>query len=199
MRKNCKELFLTFRIKPNTILVPTIIIDYRDSAAERVGFEPTVQLPIHMISSHAPSASRSSLRMKRSWQRRWPISRRKPEPEPLSAPNLRMGHRLCRDPTAAWKPAVTPGPPTVGAGDIGPITIVQARRPRLSKSRLPFSVVPGYAPRLCAVIPPIPFGSASHEPGPWRWIGPYPGSGAKFQSAHRRFQTTGPTRLIARR
>ena len=30
--------------------------------AERVGFEPTVELPLHMISSHAPSASRSSLR-----------------------------------------------------------------------------------------------------------------------------------------
>ena len=31
------------------------------SVAERVGFEPTVALPLHMISSHAPSATRSPL------------------------------------------------------------------------------------------------------------------------------------------
>ncbi len=30
--------------------------------AERVGFEPTVPLRVHMISSHAPSTTRSSLR-----------------------------------------------------------------------------------------------------------------------------------------
>jgi hypothetical protein len=35
------------------------------SCAERVGFEPTVRLPVHMISSHAPSASRSPLRVAR--------------------------------------------------------------------------------------------------------------------------------------
>ncbi len=32
-------------------------------SAERVGFEPTVQFPVHMISSHAPSASRSPLQV----------------------------------------------------------------------------------------------------------------------------------------
>jgi hypothetical protein len=31
------------------------------SRAEREGFEPSVRLPVHMISSHAPSASRSPL------------------------------------------------------------------------------------------------------------------------------------------
>ena len=29
--------------------------------AERVGFEPTVELPLHMISSHAPSTTQTSL------------------------------------------------------------------------------------------------------------------------------------------
>ena len=29
--------------------------------AERVGFEPTVRLRVHMLSRHAPSASRTSL------------------------------------------------------------------------------------------------------------------------------------------
>src|SRR5689334_9537860 len=32
-----------------------------DYVAEREGFEPSVRLPVHMISSHAPSASRSPL------------------------------------------------------------------------------------------------------------------------------------------
>jgi hypothetical protein len=31
--------------------------------AEREGFEPSVQLPVHMISSHAPSTTRTPLRM----------------------------------------------------------------------------------------------------------------------------------------
>jgi len=34
---------------------------YLGSLAEREGFEPSVRLPVHMISSHAPSASRSPL------------------------------------------------------------------------------------------------------------------------------------------
>ena len=33
----------------------------RGTPAEREGFEPSVQLPVHMISSHAPSATRSPL------------------------------------------------------------------------------------------------------------------------------------------
>ena len=33
------------------------------NSAEREGFEPSVQLPVHMISSHAPSASRSPLQV----------------------------------------------------------------------------------------------------------------------------------------
>jgi hypothetical protein len=31
--------------------------------AERVGFEPTVEFPLHTLSKRAPSASRPSLRM----------------------------------------------------------------------------------------------------------------------------------------
>ena len=34
--------------------------------AEREGFEPSVRLPAHVISSHAPSATRSSLRSRNS-------------------------------------------------------------------------------------------------------------------------------------
>ena len=36
-----------------------------DDMAERVGFEPTVELPLHTISSRAPSATRSPLRKSR--------------------------------------------------------------------------------------------------------------------------------------
>ena len=36
-----------------------------DSLAEREGFEPSVRLPVHMISSHAPSATRSPLLSRR--------------------------------------------------------------------------------------------------------------------------------------
>src|SRR5262245_5941835 len=32
--------------------------------AEREGFEPSVRLPVHMISSHAPSATRSPLQVR---------------------------------------------------------------------------------------------------------------------------------------
>ena len=35
----------------------------RSLSAEREGFEPSVQLPVHMISSHAPSAARSPLQV----------------------------------------------------------------------------------------------------------------------------------------
>ena len=42
--------------------------------AERVGFEPTVQLPVHMISSHADSAGLSHLSEKvRIAQKLWPL------------------------------------------------------------------------------------------------------------------------------
>src|SRR5512138_1777785 len=41
----------------------------RGLLAERVGFEPTVRLPVHMISSHAPSAARSPLPESRGGRR----------------------------------------------------------------------------------------------------------------------------------
>ncbi len=39
-------------------LTATYIADF---VAEREGFEPSVQLPVHMISNHAPSAARTPL------------------------------------------------------------------------------------------------------------------------------------------
>ena len=36
---------------------------FQGKSAEREGFEPSVRLPVHMISNHAPSATRSSLRV----------------------------------------------------------------------------------------------------------------------------------------
>jgi hypothetical protein len=57
------------------------------ASAEREGFEPSVRLPVHMISSHAPSATRSPLpghgalcrsSARRAWRREWDSNPRYP-------------------------------------------------------------------------------------------------------------------------
>jgi hypothetical protein len=37
--------------------------DHKDRMAERVGFEPTVEFPLHTLSKRAPSTTRTSLRV----------------------------------------------------------------------------------------------------------------------------------------
>src|SRR5271163_3098602 len=63
-----------------TFAHPASVSTFRQSmngyrSAEREGFEPSVRLPVHMISNHAPSATRSSLlgnvsRLRRAENRR---------------------------------------------------------------------------------------------------------------------------------
>ena len=57
----CEELKAVNRLEKVCLIYWIIVNRKAFCVAEREGFEPSVRLPAHVISSHAPSATRSPL------------------------------------------------------------------------------------------------------------------------------------------
>jgi hypothetical protein len=66
----------------------------RRRMAERVGFEPTVEFPLHTLSKRAPSTTRTSLRVFRIWHLQEPSPSRQPgcAPDCALTPCRRLPH-----------------------------------------------------------------------------------------------------------
>ena len=81
-----------------------------DVMAERVGFEPTVPLPAHVLSRHADSATLAPLRATKHAILTWGFRTNKKTPLTLTSPHPTLSHQEGRGRNALYLPFTPPDP-----------------------------------------------------------------------------------------